>query len=133
MPERKDAIRLAKQLLDEANADPDDDLRMLSRQLLRHVEVVEQLKKDLTDSYDPTGDLIAANRDEILRKHEEAARRVRKQCEYVWGTLSQTQGAIPPIVLHDVRDHARLALDILQALNLFHPMADDWCGWPEGS
>jgi hypothetical protein len=30
-----DAIKLAQRLLDEPNCDPDDDLRLLSRQLLR--------------------------------------------------------------------------------------------------
>ena len=33
--ELEDTIELANRLLDEPNCDPDDDLRMLSRQLLR--------------------------------------------------------------------------------------------------
>jgi hypothetical protein len=36
--ERTHAIALANRLLDEPNCDPDDDLRVLSRQLLRAVE-----------------------------------------------------------------------------------------------
>jgi hypothetical protein len=35
--EKQRAIALADRLLDEPNADPDDDLRVLSRQLLRAV------------------------------------------------------------------------------------------------
>jgi hypothetical protein len=35
MTEKEQAIKLAERLLDEPNADPDDDLRVLSRQLLR--------------------------------------------------------------------------------------------------
>jgi hypothetical protein len=42
--ERVDAIRLANKLLDEPNADPDDDLRMLSRQFLRRNERVESFE-----------------------------------------------------------------------------------------
>jgi hypothetical protein len=65
--------------------------------------------------YDPYGDLINANRDEILKKHEEAVRRIRP--------------------LLDSDDHAakRLAIRVLDALNQYHPMNDTWCGWPEGS
>lgn len=36
--ERREAIALASKLLDEPNCDPDDDLRVLSRQLLRVIE-----------------------------------------------------------------------------------------------
>lgn len=36
--EREEALLLARRLLNEPNADPDDDLRVLSRQLLRHQE-----------------------------------------------------------------------------------------------
>lgn len=35
MSEKEEAIALANRLMDEPNADPDDDLRVLSRQLLR--------------------------------------------------------------------------------------------------
>lgn len=38
MDERAQAIALANQLLDKPNCDPDDDLRMLARQLLRATE-----------------------------------------------------------------------------------------------
>jgi hypothetical protein len=41
--ERADAIRLANIVLDRPNADPDDDLAMLSRQLLRAIEREEIL------------------------------------------------------------------------------------------
>lgn len=45
MSELCDALYLANRLLDEPNADPDDDLRLLSRQLLRRQEEVERLNK----------------------------------------------------------------------------------------
>jgi len=38
MSERDEAIALANKLLDEPYADPDDDLRLLSRQFLREIE-----------------------------------------------------------------------------------------------
>lgn len=38
MSEREQALRLADRLLDEPYADPDDDLRLLARQLTRAVE-----------------------------------------------------------------------------------------------
>lgn len=40
MTEQQAAIDLANRLLDEPNSDPDDDLRTLSRQLLRRTEQV---------------------------------------------------------------------------------------------
>jgi hypothetical protein len=116
MSERSDAVRLAGKLLDEPGADPDDDLRVLSRQLLRHVEAVAALKKDLAARDDPAADLIAANRDTILDMHREAVRRVRKVLE------SNLPGR---------RD---LALDVLDALGQFHPMhGESWPGWPQGT
>jgi len=42
--ERATAVTLADHLLDEPYADPDDDLRVLSRQLLRRHEEIEGLK-----------------------------------------------------------------------------------------
>ena len=113
MSERTDAIRLANKLLDVPNADPDDDLRLLARQLLRHVEAVEKLKADLTAQLDPMRDVITTNRDTILNMHQEAVRRVRRLLE------SNYPGR---------RD---LALEVLDALSLFHPM-HDWKGWPKG-
>lgn len=41
--ERADAIVLAHKLLDEPYCDPDDDLRMLSRQLLRREEYISAM------------------------------------------------------------------------------------------
>lgn len=116
MSEREEAYRLADRLLDEPNADPDDDLRVLARQLLRHKEAVEKLKADLVARYDPTADLIQANRDSILDMHKEAVRRVRRALE------SNKPGR---------RD---LALDVLDALGQFHPMhGESFPGWPVGS
>lgn len=47
MNEKEEAIKLAHRLLDEPNADPDDDLRILSRQLLRAREVLPRIIVDL--------------------------------------------------------------------------------------
>lgn len=113
MSEREDAIKLANHLLDVPNVDPDDDLRMLSRQLLRHVEIIEQYKKESANHYDPMKYLIEANRDEILRKHEEAVRRIQRCLK---------------------RGEYDLADKVIEALWKFHPMhCESWCGWPEGT
>ena len=42
-----DALRLADRLLDEPNADPDDDLRTLARNLNRQFESYERYKQAL--------------------------------------------------------------------------------------
>jgi hypothetical protein len=61
---------------------------------------------------DPYADLIAANRDEILRVHQEAVSCCRRCLR---------------------RGDVELALQILHALNLFHPMhGESWRGFPEG-
>lgn len=66
--------------------------------------------------YDPYADLINANRDEMLRKHEEAVQRVRKCLEPVKNSVGS----------------AFDALKVLDALSLFHPMhGESWKGWPE--
>lgn len=66
---------------------------------------------------DPMGDLINANRDQILKIHEEAVKRVRRAIE-------------PLKYLGSVKE----GLDILDALSTFHPMySENWVGWPEGS
>lgn len=45
MNERFQAIELAHKLLDKPNVDPDDDLRVLSRQLIRQHERFAALQK----------------------------------------------------------------------------------------
>lgn len=52
MSEFSDAIELANRLLDEPYVDPDDDLRMLARQLLRRQEAVEKLENRLAELSD---------------------------------------------------------------------------------
>lgn len=119
MSERSDCDRLADKLLDEPNADPDDDLRMLSRQLLRRREVIERLEKRLVEMSDNTLDLVHANRDSMLRIAEEALRRIS-------------------VVVKKARDGTTGVCDyqfiyrILEAANTFHPMhGESWKGWPE--
>lgn len=43
--EHVEAIELANRLLDAPNCDPDDDLRVLSRQLLRRHEELDSMKR----------------------------------------------------------------------------------------
>lgn len=72
-----------------------------------------------TDPHDPYDDLIAANRDEMLKMHEEAVRRLRACLD-------------PVTICPDPQ--VRMAIRILDALRLFHPMhGESWQGWPEGS
>jgi hypothetical protein len=78
----------------------------------------------LREEHDPYADLIAANRDELLRMHQEAARRVGAcLCR-----ATDDSGQL------SVWHHIEVAQAVLDALNTFHPMhAENWCGWPEGS
>ena len=87
-------------------------------------KAVADLKENLVAALDPTLDLIHANRDEILRKHEEAVGLIRKALD------------VPPSlklsVNHDRLSTARHRVsEVLDALALFHPMHDDWPGWPK--
>lgn len=113
MRELTRAVELANRLLEEPNADPDDDLRLLSRQLLRRQEVVQRLQDTLSAQYDPTAEMIQANRDSILRFHEDAVMRVKRCLE---------RGDVPT------------ALKVLATLSVFHPMhGESWPGWPKES
>lgn len=47
--ERAQAARIADRLLDEPNADPDDDVRVLARQFGRSQEEIERLRRELAD------------------------------------------------------------------------------------
>ena len=47
MTEYEETVRLAGRILNRPNADPDDDLAMLSRQFLRQVETVTHLMTNL--------------------------------------------------------------------------------------
>jgi len=47
MSEFDETVKLAKKLMEEPYADPDDDLRMLSRQFLRALEKVSRLETEL--------------------------------------------------------------------------------------
>ena len=58
-PELQQAIALANKLLDEPGCDPDDDLRVLSRQLLRKVEVLQRIEIALGSIRAETERLIA--------------------------------------------------------------------------
>jgi hypothetical protein len=123
MSERTEADQLAEKLLDEPNADPDDDLRMLSRQLLRRREVIERLENHLASIQDSTLDLIHANRDSILTKHEEAISLIKMCLE---NGLKDPSG-----LKYALEAWCKKALEVVRVLNLFHPMhGESWPGWP---
>lgn len=165
MSELQEALALANRVLDRHSSDPDDDIAVLARQLIRQHEAlewykretaapltdgrlerslraaynqrddaqfdrllsracytIEELKKELFDAHDPMGDLIEANRDEILRKHREA-------CGMIQRIVNKCRDPVGHMVATDV---LRIS-QILDALGQFHPMhAERWCGWPAG-
>lgn len=72
--------------------------------------------------------LINANRDTILEIHQKALRKVKKQCKYLVVHL----GKFPPSFGKDLHDCAKLAIAIIEAANVFHPMhGESWIGWPD--
>ena len=129
MTEQKDAIKLANRILERPYADPDDDLAVLARQLLRSREIIDKQEKALQE-VDWNGQaelgLIHANRDALLRMHETAITRIRKIVDRYRqeGNVFVAIGAMDCMLIHQ----------IIRALGLFHPMhCEGWCGWPEGS
>lgn len=110
--ERQTAIALAHRTLTNPIADPDDDMMILSRQLLRAQETLDRLKLE-RDHYDPMRDVIDSNRDALLRKNEEAVYLIRQAL--------------------DIHNNPRLYIvTVLDALSLFHPMhPESWAGFPE--
>ena len=129
MTEKTEALILAQRLLDEPNVDPDDDLRMLSRQLVRKAEVVDRLQKRLMELEDGTLEMIHANRDTILSMHETAIARIRKLLDV--GLAAQPRQQNNDGILEK---KCVIALKVITALNVFHPMhGESWPGWPEGS
>ena len=125
MTERQEADALAERLLDVPNADPDDDLRVLSRQLLRRREVIERLEKDLAARCDDTLDMINANRDTILRIHEEGLKRI---ASIVLESVDKEAKAVNALGAANVM----LILKVIEAVQTFHPMhGESWKGWPE--
>jgi len=117
--EKSDSIVLANKLLNEPNCDPDDDLRILSRQLLRRAAVIDELEKELSARYDPMAGLIEANRDCILEKHQEAIQLIADLTRNV-GSSSWSW------------ELSQKINSILDALSMFHPMhGESWSGWPK--
>lgn len=110
--EFRQAVKFANAALERPSADPDDELATVSRQFLRAIEREEQRMKQDKEEYDPYRDLIQFNRDTIMEKYDEAFSRVRRLLRL---------------------DKVDKAVEVLDALSLFHPMSDDWKGWPEGS
>ena len=50
MPELQQALILANKILDRINADPDDDLAILARQLIRQHELTDKYKWQVRDT-----------------------------------------------------------------------------------
>jgi hypothetical protein len=50
--ENESAVKLANLILDRPNGDPDDDLAVLSRQLLRALERAESLESQLREAHE---------------------------------------------------------------------------------
>lgn len=130
MSERIDADKLANRLLDDASADPNDELRMLSRQLLRRNEVIDRLEKELSEQHDPTLDMIHSNRDSILKIYEEGMRRIAKVVKNRYSQVAQGQMVNPS----DLGGDLHLITKIINSVSTFHPMhGESWCGWPKES
>lgn len=99
-----------------------DEMRMAVAQASAIYQPTKCLGKP--EDYDPMADLIAANRDEILRKHQDAIRLIRTAIE----PIATCDGAADQRLTFN---RANYALAVLDALNTFHPMhGESWCGWP---
>lgn len=113
-----DVLILAKRVLLDATKDPYREEAILARYFLRYKDLTKRLEDELKAAYDPMSDLIHANRDEMLNKHEEAVRRINKLL--IGGGDN-----------HDIEKLEKIG-KILYALSLFHPMhGESWKGWPE--
>ncbi len=125
MSEKEEAYKLADRLLDVPNADPDDELRVLSRQLLRHKEWLEKMHEQLQAvdwNAAGTRDLVNANRDAVVEKLAEGLHRVKKEMD------KPREGRLAAAMT----DAIFCIVAIVDAALSFHPMhADSWCGWPK--
>lgn len=84
MSEREEARRLAHRVLERPNADPDDDLATLARQLLRAHEAELEARKEATIAWSACAsvhreyakgrDALFSTRQADFVRHEEAAR-----------------------------------------------------------
>jgi hypothetical protein len=90
--ERESAKNLAKVLLDEPWADPDDDLRVLSRQLLRRHEEIERL----------TGLLSGRARWQEIEKLTADVERLTRQRDTYRNACATKQDLIDRILLQSV-------------------------------
>ena len=59
----------------EGHAECVEKADAVGRKIAALEKAVEDLQRDLVAQHDPTGDLIQANRDQMLKMHEEAVRR----------------------------------------------------------
>ena len=124
MTEKQEAIIKANKFMEEPNVDPDDDLVMMSRQFLRAQEVIEVQHRHLVELQDPMKDMVNANRDTILKKHEEAITMIRRCVDRAEADKSGMKYGMEAQILMIGR--------ILTSLSAFHPMhGESWKGWPE--
>jgi hypothetical protein len=109
MSERSQAENIAHEIIANHHQHSDED-RLLARELLRRGDVIKRLQNRIEDR-----DLVEANRDAILRVHEEGLRRIRKAVNSFFAS-----------------DAAISHVDaICRAVAVFHPMyGETWGGWP---
>lgn len=93
----------------------------VGRKIASLEKAVDDLQHDLESRLDPTLDMINANRDSILRIYEKGLRKIQKE-------LCGRNFDDPRNELWTRMDHIE---KILHAINSFHPMHEDWIGWPE--
>ena len=67
MDERENAIKVAHAVLDQPWRDPDDDISVLARQLLRANEAVDALNAKLSDLYEGRSVIIPSSRDHAYK------------------------------------------------------------------
>lgn len=102
---RKQALKLALSVL-ENDFKHSQLEKIFAAELIKSQEIIEKLKCG-----DQMGDLIQANRDQILKIKEEGLRRIEKALK---------------------ENDAVKALKIIEVINFFHPMHEDsWKGWPD--
>lgn len=99
MDEYDQAVKLANAVLERSSADPDDDLAVLARTLLRVLED----RARFPDKPDGVGRMISAHMENLKRSKEAAD-------QYARNAMSQTES------------YAVLIIDCIPALELAHSM-----------
>ncbi len=127
--EQRNALRVAKQVLDQPAANPTDDLALLAQKVAKQDEAIAKLERALVAQQDPHRDLVNANRDTILAMHEEAIRRLRRCLRRGLGFDSGVPGGL----MGGLEVQLKTMIEVFDALDQFHPMHEDWVGFPKES